>query len=804
MAKKKKSTRRKPDDTSFNDDGNIQDKRFQKAQTHPQFKKRKPKNRDDNEDVNENKSDDKVDDRFSAIHTDSRFSLSGDAGLSSSGVDKYGRVKKATTKKDEPIVGKQSSEPHVNDSDVDSHDSDKEDNKNHAAAMNEDPESRIAYLTALSRGDVETSSSSDESSSDSDDDGDNERENGSSDESSSASDDSVYGKSGILDPSYEGSSALNDGDQSQITFEQSPFVAICNMDWSHVRSVDLLAIVSSFSSPGSVKRVVVYPSDFGLERMKKDNLYGPGHIWKTKKSSQDKDDNDGDDVGVKDDTTLEQDSTQSEVDSEEDDEYDDSDIATEDITKHEQTLHQYQQPVESDFDSEKLRAYEASKLKYYFAVVEFKSSGAADAAYKELDGIEIGGSSATMDLRLIPLGDINDAVKDREPRDECTILPSKYNPPDFVVNALQQTTVRCTWEEGDVERDRLLTQYGVGREAWDAMAEGDDLRAYLASDNSSDTDSDAGSGTDEETKGNDKRKLLGLDVSDEDDIINKGTKDTDTDDDSFFGGDSDDSLPADKGNNVEDGAMQIKYMPGKSNLEDKIRSKLRNKEHDADKQDLTPWEKYQLKRKEKRKELKKSTRESKKESKKSSKQSDIYDKGNIHDESKPKIVERETEECNPEPSRTPSSKEELNLLLAGDNDEEDEKDYHMRSLLRREKNKDKKLYGSRKRKEDSRTADISGVDFQVDTTDERFSALLEGKDARFGIDKTDPRYKETPAMRKIMTEQTERRRAKKRIKPCAADENVNSMTTGGTNSLSAGATALSSLVRSLKAKVAKK
>ena len=60
-------------------------------------------------------------------------------------------------------------------------------------------------------------------------------------------------------------------------------------------------------------------------------------------------------------------------------------------------------------------------------------------------------------------------------------MPSNYIPPDFVVSALQQTSVKCTWEEGDKERERLLTQYGVGNEVWSAMAEGDDLRAYVAS-----------------------------------------------------------------------------------------------------------------------------------------------------------------------------------------------------------------------------------------------------------------------------------------------------------------------------------
>ncbi len=121
--------------------------------------------------------------------------------------------------------------------------------------------------------------------------------------------------------------------------------------------------------------------------------------------------------------------------------------------------------------------------------------------------------------------------------------------------------------------------------------------------------------------------------------------------------------------------------------------------------------------------------------------------------------------------------------------------------MRIEKNKSKRLRGSRKRREDEMTANTSGLDFEVDTSDDRFAAVLEGHDERFGIDRTDPQYKETPAMRKILAEQTKRRKAKSRKrqkKDVIAD--VSAENTGQ----SSGAMALSSLVKSLKSKVAKK
>ena len=134
-------------------------------------------------------------------------------------------------------------------------------------------------------------------------------------------------------------------------------------------------------------------------------------------------------------------------------------------------------------------------------------------------------------------------------------------------------------------------------------------------------------------------------------------------------------------------------------------------------------------------------------------------------------------------------------------DEEEAKDFHMRDLIRIDKNKSKKLRGSRKRKESQMVSSTSGLDFKIDTSDNRFAAVLEGTDERFGIDRTDPQYKETPAMREILAEQTKRRKEKgrkKRKSNVVADVNVNDA------GRSSGALALSSLVKSLKSKVAKR
>lgn len=90
-------------------------------------------------------------------------------------------------------------------------------------------------------------------------------------------------------------------------------------------------------------------------------------------------------------------------------------------------------------------------------------------------------------------------------------------------------------------------------------------------------------------------------------------------------------------------------------------------------------------------------------------------------------------------------------------DEEHEKDYDMRGLTKLERNSNKKLKGKRKRQLETLVANVSGQGFHVDTTDTRFSALLDGHNDKFGIDRTNPAYKETSAMKELLHEQSKRR-----------------------------------------------
>lgn len=200
------------------------------------------------------------------------------------------------------------------------------------------PESRIAYLNRMARGEMD----SDESSSD-----------------SSDSDDEVEAK------------AQEDNTDEEIPMgDATRRMAIMNCDWDRIRAVDLFVLLQSFApASGIVENVTIYPSDYGLKKMAEEEEFGPQELWKGE----------------------EEEKPTTEEEEEDDEEEDDEDPLGTKATS-----------TEESFDPEKLRKYELQKLKYYYAVVTCDSVKTSAALYDQCDQYEYETSSNNLDLRFIP------------------------------------------------------------------------------------------------------------------------------------------------------------------------------------------------------------------------------------------------------------------------------------------------------------------------------------------------------------------------------------------------------------------
>ncbi|XP_067845565.1 ESF1 homolog [Heptranchias perlo] len=207
-------------------------------------------------------------------------------------------------------------------------------------------------------------------------------------------------------------------------------LAVCNIDWDKIKAKDLLVLLNSFIPQGGVVfSVKIYPSEFGKEKMKEEQLRGPVELL---------------------DNNLPEDA--------------------DDDTEEQRIIR------------EKVREYQFKRLKYYYAVVDCDSHETANKLYEECDGMEYESSCSYLDLRFIP----DEVTFDDEPKDVAADVDlAAYNPKYFTSTALSTSKAELTWDETDHERVTTLTR----RFKKDEIQEMD-FKAYLASSSEEDAEAD--------------------------------------------------------------------------------------------------------------------------------------------------------------------------------------------------------------------------------------------------------------------------------------------------------------------------
>ncbi|CAG8519682.1 18680_t:CDS:10 [Acaulospora morrowiae] len=375
-----------------------------------------------------------------------------------------------------------------------------------------------------------------------------------------------------------------------------------------------------------------------------------------------------------------------------------------------------------EFDEELLRKYQLERLnRYYYAVVDCDTAENAQHIYQQCDGAEFERTANFLDLRFVP----DDMVFDDEIKDECLQEPDSYKPVDFVTDvsrnnpiywdngfslftkcwvdrfsselkmkALQHSNVKLTWDEDDPDRVRT-TRQKFSKKDLDIM----DFKAYLASSSEESSESDI------EISREKLRNLL-------DEVQLKDQSDREQE-------------------------IEITFTPGLRELTEETPEKnsIENE---------TTIEAYKRKQRE-RKQKKKAARKSNNIDDAEEEDTNVdFDDPFFSTSNKPTRSKNLYKMSQQERAETDRKKAELELLVIDDEDNHNNKHFDMKEIIKSEKKKGRKKKRSKGAQEDD-------DQFEINADDPRFAALYNSH--HFAIDPTNPHFKKTKAMSKLLEEQ---------------------------------------------------
>ncbi|KAG9047783.1 pre-rRNA-processing protein esf1 [Tulasnella sp. UAMH 9824] len=608
-------------------------------------------------------------------------------------------------------------------------------------------------------------------------------------------------------------SRMGFGEQKRTTRkgQETRRIAVVNLDWDHVKAAHLFKVFNSCATmmedaveeeaaTGNTKRrkkktalpagrsnrilrVTVYPSEFGKERMAKEDVEGPPvEIYADPKKK-----NNGKNILTDRRIALR------------DDDEDLADVNIEDIN--EKTI--YHQEDADQYDQDALRQYQLERLRYYYAIVECDTPETAAYVYKELDATELERTANLLDLSFVP-----DSMDfDGEFRDEATQDLGNLKPLKFETDALRSSKVKLTWDDDDADRVELTRRPLTAEEI-----EANDFKAYLANTSDSSEEDEGQAPKINGKAGPEKKKSLKERKQAERDrlrslLLGGGSGEGGDGDDFFVNPDLPEGWGDGAGKNKA-AEMEITFTPGLSAKKDG---------QESDEENLTTLERYKKKMKEQKlarmSKLEKQRRKNngeddpKERDKTSAKRGDGIGKDGFFEQEDGQDEDRSDTDVGPGKSRRPSTKEELALLAADiANDDGGKRHFDMAKVIKAEKMSAKKKQPKFKKKgqhdEEAGNEDEAedGRHFEIDVKDKRFQALHD--EYEFAIDPSNPHFKKTKAMGQLLDER--RKRLKEKVKAEAEERFENRAarkeSVGGGN----GDLDLQKLIQSVKRKTGAK
>uniref|UniRef100_A0ABI7XHD7 ESF1 nucleolar pre-rRNA processing protein homolog n=1 Tax=Felis catus TaxID=9685 RepID=A0ABI7XHD7_FELCA len=331
----------------------------------------------------------------------------------------------------------------------------------------------------------------------------------------------------------------------------------------------------------------------------------------------------------------------------------------------------------------------------------------------------------------------DDITFDDEPKDIASEVDlTAYKPKYFTSAAMGTSTVEITWDETDHERITTLNRKFKKEELLDM-----DFQAYLASSSEDEEE------IEEELQGDDKVNM------EEDGKTKKSQKD-DEEQIAKYKQLLQVIQEKEKKGKENDMEMEIKWVPGlKESAEEMVRNKLEGKDK------LTPWEQFLEKKKEKKR-LKKKQKALAEEVSEDELPSDVdlndpyfaEEITKIGIKEKKKSVKSTKDGISPvEEAEIERQKAEMALLMM-DEEEESKKHFNYNKIVEHQNLSKKKKKLLMKKKE------LLEDDFEVNVKDARFQAMYTSH--LFNLDPSDPNFKKTKAMEKILEEKARQREQK--------------------------------------------
>ncbi|KAJ1606233.1 Vir-like protein [Cryptosporidium canis] len=380
-------------------------------------------------------------------------------------------------------------------------------------------------------------------------------------------------------------------------------LALIGLDWDNITADDIYVVLSSFLSSAtikagqsnpSIKKISIYPSKFGKDRM--DYEYTRGPLIGNEKSDNNKET-----------TALE---------------------LSNDITEE---------------DYEAIRKYQVEKSLYYYAVVECDSIETAVKLYDELDGMEAEFCIDSLEIRFVP-DDIVDFQF--EPTSVSTSIPSKYKQPECFTSALRHSKPTLTWDDTPIERVKFLRKKFTPEELLKS-----DFDAYLGSSESENEFSMEGvdQASNENTPKSFSSGMRDILLGDAKEIFDNEINENGSESEMCSGFVSNNDINELFNTKCRDlSNVEIEFNPDLEDLSMELIAKGKKRWEDAsysdDKQKtITPWQAYLEKRKQKRKERKMQLRERIREQKLQRERGSVPIPTNVHSDNSPKISEEYVE-----------------------------------------------------------------------------------------------------------------------------------------------------------------